>query len=458
MATDSKGAASGWSSTLAVTVTAANAAPATPSVPSGSASCAVGTAYSYSASATDPNNDQIKYTFNWGDGTPQSTTNLVNSGTSASASHTWSAAGTYLVKAMATDNKGAASGWSSTLAVTVTSQSEMNHAPAIPSVPSGPTTGTPSTSYSYSTSATDSDGDQIKYTFDFGDEMVTTPLYGQGYTIRRCHSWGIPSGATMTFNVRVMATDEHGLTSAWSDSLPVTISGPGAMVQSLATALTQTENQSNLFQFENQTEMTALSNDAAEDSPLNPELADDTPFSDQSSESANQTVPLESNVEMKMTDGGDSIDAFWDIPLVFEDGTAVEVAVLESSPGVYAASIVSEDDDLQSSSGSDSTVESPLQENNISLMSLPASNQTPDKTNQSREIDAATTAIEKTDIPLAPKEMPEVDELKSVSEDPSQLESISNPLSLPDIVPASDTVDQPIETEDAVNTIESAEK
>ena len=157
-------------------------------------------------------------------------------------------------------------------------------------------------------------------------------------------------------------------------------------------------------------------------------------------------------------DWGDAIEAVWDMPLVVGDGTAVEVAVLESSPGVYAASIVSEDDDLQSSSGSDSTVESPLQENNISLMSLPASNQTPDKTNQSREIDAATTAIEKTDIPLAPKEMPEVDELKSVSEDPSQLESISNPLSLPDIVPASDTVDQPIETEDAVNTIESAEK
>ena len=193
MATDEHGATSGWSDSLPVTIgPSANSAPAVPSIPSGSASCAVGTAYSYSASATDPNNDQIKYTFDWGDGTPQSTTNLVNSGTSASASHTWSAAGSYPVKVMATDSKGAASGWSSTLAVTVTSQSEMNHAPAIPSVPSGPTTGTPSTSYSYSTSATDSDGDQIKYTFDFGDEMVTTPLYGQGYTIRRCHSWGIP--------------------------------------------------------------------------------------------------------------------------------------------------------------------------------------------------------------------------------------------------------------------------
>ena len=60
----------------------------------------------------------MKYTFDWGDGTTF-VTGLVNSGSSASMSHSWSNAGTYQVKAMATDSKGATSGWSSGLAVSI---------------------------------------------------------------------------------------------------------------------------------------------------------------------------------------------------------------------------------------------------------------------------------------------------------------------------------------------------
>jgi hypothetical protein len=60
----------------------------------------------------------VKYTFDWGDGTT-STTGLVNSGTIASASHTWSTAGTYQVKAIATDSKGESSGWSDSLSVSI---------------------------------------------------------------------------------------------------------------------------------------------------------------------------------------------------------------------------------------------------------------------------------------------------------------------------------------------------
>jgi hypothetical protein len=116
MATDSKGATSGWSSGLAVTI--ANRAPTTPSKPSGPTTGTPGTSYSYSTSATDPDGNQVKYTFDWGDGTT-SVTSLVNSGTTESASHSWSAAGTYTAKAMATDSIGATSGWSSATIVTI---------------------------------------------------------------------------------------------------------------------------------------------------------------------------------------------------------------------------------------------------------------------------------------------------------------------------------------------------
>ena len=67
--------------------------------------------YGYSTYATDPDRDQVKYTFDWGDGTTANT-GPVNSGTRSIASHAWSKAGTYQVNVMATESKGASSGWS----------------------------------------------------------------------------------------------------------------------------------------------------------------------------------------------------------------------------------------------------------------------------------------------------------------------------------------------------------
>jgi len=196
-----------------------NRAPNTPSIPSGTASGVSGTAYSYSTSATDPDGNQVKYTFDWGDGTT-SVTNLVNSGTAASMSHTWNAAGTYLVRAMATDSKNATSGWSNTLSVTITGP---NRAPNTPSIPSGPASGVSGTAYSYSTSATDPDINQVKYTFDWGDGTTSvTNLVNSGTEASMSHTWS----AAGTYLVRAMATDSKNATSGWSNTLSVTINGP----------------------------------------------------------------------------------------------------------------------------------------------------------------------------------------------------------------------------------------
>ena len=100
-----------------------NTPPNVPSIPSGPTSGFTGTSYNYSTSATDPEGDQVKYTFAWGDGTTN-VTGLINSGTSASASHTWGKAGTYQVKANATDSHGATSGLSSPLTVTINTSTQ----------------------------------------------------------------------------------------------------------------------------------------------------------------------------------------------------------------------------------------------------------------------------------------------------------------------------------------------
>ena len=114
-------AGASWASSTATFTTHQNQnrPPNTPSPPSGSTAGNPGTSYSYSTSATDPDGDQVKYTFSWDDGTTNTQTGLVASGTSASLPHTWSTAGTYYVQAMATDSKGATSGWSSATIVTI---------------------------------------------------------------------------------------------------------------------------------------------------------------------------------------------------------------------------------------------------------------------------------------------------------------------------------------------------
>ena len=92
--------------------------PSKPSTPIGSAAGFIGFPHHYSTCASDPNGDQVMYTFDWDDGSTD-TTSLVDSGITVSASHIWNDPGTYQVKAKATDSKGASSEWSSPLSVTM---------------------------------------------------------------------------------------------------------------------------------------------------------------------------------------------------------------------------------------------------------------------------------------------------------------------------------------------------
>jgi len=105
-----------------------NTAPNTPSTPTGRSLGYTGTSYRYSTSATDPDGEQIKYTFDWGDGNT-SETGLVTSGTTTSRSHSWSSPGIYHVKARATDSRGAVSKWSHSKQVTISTAPPDNPSP-----------------------------------------------------------------------------------------------------------------------------------------------------------------------------------------------------------------------------------------------------------------------------------------------------------------------------------------
>lgn len=92
--------------------------PSTPSAPSGPAVGAPSVSYNFSSTATDPDNDQIYYVFDWGD-TTTSQSSLVSSGTEVTLAHSWTAAGTFQIKVQAFDSGGLSSGWSSTATIVI---------------------------------------------------------------------------------------------------------------------------------------------------------------------------------------------------------------------------------------------------------------------------------------------------------------------------------------------------
>jgi YVTN family beta-propeller protein len=195
-----------------------NRPPTAPSVPAGTDSGSVGTSYDFSTFATDPDSDQVQYRFDWGSGDTSAWSPLMNSGSPDTSSYSWGAAGTYLVQAQARDEHGAVSGWSGSHQIVVSSGG--NHPPNTPSTPSGPSSGWVDSLYSFTSSATDSDGDRVRYEFDWGDgQQDWTGLVASGVQVQMSHAWTSPD----TYNVKVMAQDERGSNSGWSPQHSVVI-------------------------------------------------------------------------------------------------------------------------------------------------------------------------------------------------------------------------------------------
>ena len=188
-----------------------------PSVPSGTAGGSLGTSYNYTTGgAASSLGHAVEYRFDWGDGSYSAWSS------SASASHSWSAAGTYQVRAQARcgTHTGVVSGWSS--AFSVTANVEMI---STPSVPSGPAGGQPGTSYSYTTgSAASSLGHAVEYRFDWGDGSYSA----WSSSASASHSWATAG----TYQVRAQARcgTHTGAVSGWSSALAVGMFSTANMV------------------------------------------------------------------------------------------------------------------------------------------------------------------------------------------------------------------------------------
>jgi len=92
-----------------------NSPPVKPSRPDGPSAGEAGLEYLYSSNTTDPDEDDIYYLFDWGDGTDSDWIGPFESGESVNASHIWSEKGLYKLKAKAKDIYESESDWSDPL-------------------------------------------------------------------------------------------------------------------------------------------------------------------------------------------------------------------------------------------------------------------------------------------------------------------------------------------------------
>jgi len=107
---------SGWSDSLFLNVypSDGNTKPKNATIPSGIDSGFVGKPYRFTTFSTDPDNDKIKFKWDFGDGTVTDweENNWIESGTVDSYTHSWDETGYYNVRVKVKDFNGATSAWS----------------------------------------------------------------------------------------------------------------------------------------------------------------------------------------------------------------------------------------------------------------------------------------------------------------------------------------------------------
>ncbi len=86
---------------------------------SGPGSGKIDTEYTYNATTTDPDGDQLYYLFSWGDDTYSEWIGPVESGNATEGKHVWTEQGDYEIKVKAKDKRGVQSEWSDPLPISM---------------------------------------------------------------------------------------------------------------------------------------------------------------------------------------------------------------------------------------------------------------------------------------------------------------------------------------------------
>jgi len=105
--------------TSQVTVSIRNTKPNKPEKPTGKLQGKKGIEYTYSTRTVDPEGDQVRYEWDWGDGTTSGWVGPYDSDVTVEAKNTWGEEGAYEIKVRAKDTSGLISDWSDPLPISM---------------------------------------------------------------------------------------------------------------------------------------------------------------------------------------------------------------------------------------------------------------------------------------------------------------------------------------------------
>jgi hypothetical protein len=208
VAKDEYGALSSFSPKLTINIRD-NEPPSKPEL-TGDSSGRPKVSYSFTASATDPDDDPLEYLFDFGDESE-------NDWGDPTVQHQWDSPGSYNIRVKAKDSLGVAGPWSDPHTIEL-----VNNAPTQPTKPDGSTDINKNTEYSYTTKSTDSDGDAIYYRFDWDDGSSSDWLgpYSSEDDCTDEDEWSSKG----SYDIKVQSRDDYGGKSEWSEVLTVSVS------------------------------------------------------------------------------------------------------------------------------------------------------------------------------------------------------------------------------------------
>ncbi|MCK4322236.1 beta-propeller fold lactonase family protein [candidate division WOR-3 bacterium] len=207
-----------------------NSPPDAPNTPIGPSRGIRNELLTYKSATTDPDGGNISYQFEWGDDNLSSWSSYIPSGDTISMNHSYADIGVFEIRVRAKDDYrplfqhitvGAISDWSPAHIVVISEVDTTNTPPNTPAAPVGPTEGYTDSSYIFTSSTTDPDGDSISYQFDWGDGDLSawSDYLPSGESMSISHSYGDAG----TYVVKVRAKDEKGAESEFSPGYQIII-------------------------------------------------------------------------------------------------------------------------------------------------------------------------------------------------------------------------------------------
>lgn len=179
-------------------------------------SCDSKSGYSFTVSSCDPDDDELYYRFDWGDGTDSGWLGPYSSCEEVNVDNVWYDSGTFKVFVEVKDSEGLNS-FSENIEVNI-----VNAPPVSPNTPIGISQGFIGNSYDFVTEIADLNNNQVSYGWDWnGDDVVDewSSLVSTNDVSSFSHTWN----SIGVYNVKVKAKNEYGLSSDWSEVCSVTI-------------------------------------------------------------------------------------------------------------------------------------------------------------------------------------------------------------------------------------------